>query len=48
MQHAVDVFLAIFDRLFHSELLGLLVFLLKFLQLQSHAPDIDFIRTLGG
>ena len=48
MQHAVDVFLAVFDWLFRSELLGLLVFLLEFLQPQSHAPNADFIRTFGG
>ena len=47
IQHAVDVFLALFaELLISSELSDLLVFILEFLQSQFHAANAGFIRFL--
>ena len=48
MQHAINILLAVFDRLFRSELSGLFVFLLELLQPQSHATNADLVKTFRG
>ena len=48
MQHAIDVFLVIFDQLFYSEFLRLLVFALQFLESQSHAANVGLIKAFRG
>ena len=47
MQHIIDVFLLVFDRLFCSEFLRLFVFALQFLEFQSHIIDVGIIRAFG-
>ena len=48
MQLAVDIFLAILDRLFRSKFLRLFVLALQFLEFQSYATDASLLRAFKG
>ena len=48
MQHAVNVFPAVLDKLFRSEYLCLFVLTLQFLEFQFHAASAGFIKAFEG
>ena len=48
VQYAINVLSIVFTQLFFFELLGLLIFLLEFLQTQSHTANASLVETFGG
>ena len=47
MQHAVDVFLAVFDWLFCSKFPYLFILTLQFLESQSYTANAGLIKAFG-